>query len=397
METLAPGRRRVLRVPHVRATNRAAILQLLRRHRTLSRAEIARRTGLSEAAISRIVAQLIASEIVVEEGGEDATGGRPAIRLQLNETRFQAFGVDILNWETRISLGTISGRILESHRFRTPPTPEKTLNLIAEQLERLGPRPVGVSARGLINSETGVVILGSDPAWINVAVKQYLEERLHQPVYVDNDVRIAALAEYHYGAPDIQGCHCVLVLMVSEGVGGAIILDGRLYRGPRMAAGEFGEMRISEAAEPELHPRPGTLESLTFDSATVRRYAQLSGGKLKPNSANASEQVKRICHLALQGDAAARRAVEQTGRYLGIGIANAVWALDAEAVVIDGPITEAWPLLAAAIREQFPEDVVTFRNLMLRPSSLGGEAAIVGAATLPFSSLFSAGEIPRSC
>jgi predicted NBD/HSP70 family sugar kinase len=393
----ATGKRRVLRLHQVRASNRAAVLHLLRRHRRLSRAEMARRTGLSEAAVSRIIAELIREELVVEQGGEDSTGGRPAIRLQLNDARFQAFGVDIQNWETRLSLGTITGRILETHRFRTPGSPEKTLRSIAEQIDtwtRDAPRPgspvIGISVRGLVNSDTGVAELGNDPAWVHVGIKQCLEQRLRRPVFVENNVRAAALAEYHYGSPDIQGSHCLLFVKVDEGVGMGIVLDGRLYRGPRMAAGEFGQMVIVDSPGTERHNQPGCLEMLASDPMTSERYQRLAG-RPRTNSGSSTEQVRRICHMAMDGDASAQQALGATSRYLGIGIANAVWALDADAVVIDGALTEAWPLVKAGIRDQFPDEreFLNFRNLILRPSSLRGEAAIIGAITLPFNGLFS--------
>jgi predicted NBD/HSP70 family sugar kinase len=403
IDTVTTHRRRVLRVPHVRATNQAAVLHLLRRHQRLSRAEIARRTGLSEAAVSRIVARLISRNLVVEQGGEDLTGGRPGIRLQLNEDLFQAFGVDVQNWETRVSLGTITGRVLETQRFRTPSSPEKTLKAIGEVIEthapkssRLGGHGVGVSVRGLVNSETGVVALGNDPSWVRVEVKRHLEEQLDRPVFVENNVRAAALAEYHYGSPDVQGVHCLLFVMVYDGVGMGIVLDGKLYRGPRMAAGEFGQMVIDDRPGAERHDRPGCVEMLASDNSTVDRYHNLSG-KPKSSFGGVHEQMNRICHLAMSGDAAARQVILDTSRYLGIAISNVVWSLDAEAVVVDGTLTEAWPLVYAAIRDQFPDGrrFLNFRNLALRPSSLGGEATIIGAITLPFAPLFSSESSPQ--
>ena len=91
----------------------------------------------------------------------------------------------------------------------------------------------------------------------------------------------------------------------------------------------------------------------------------------------------------------AQKALEKTSRYLGIGLANVIWGLDADAVVIDAAMNEAWALVRPAIQNQFPtrSDVVVFRNLILRPSSLGGDAAIIGAATLPFKTLFALGEL----
>ena len=171
-------------------------------------------------------------------------------------------------------------------------------------------------------------------------------------------------------------------------------MHGLVYRGPRMAAGEVGQMVIAESPSDQRHDRPGCLELLSSDLATVARYCRLAGVTSEDIAANSSEQLRRICRLALSGDSFARQAVLETCRHLGIGIANAVWALDAETVVIDGAITEAWPLVMPAIREQFPQgkEFLNFNNLILRQSALRGEASIVGAATLPYVPLFSAGQ-----
>src|SRR5262245_35697675 len=101
------------------------VLRLLRRHRRLSRAEVASRSGLSGASTSRIAAELVKQQLVSEEGPARSTGGRPAVRLQLDDTYFRSIGVDIHDFETRLSVGTLTGELLESTHFRTPPEPLK--------------------------------------------------------------------------------------------------------------------------------------------------------------------------------------------------------------------------------------------------------------------------------
>jgi predicted NBD/HSP70 family sugar kinase len=393
-----PHARRVLRVGQVRAANRAAVLRLLRRHRQLSRAELARRTSLSEASVSRIIAELMEQGLLVDLGSGPGTGGRPGVRLELNEERFQAIGADIQNWETQVALGTATGRILRTERFRTPQSPVETLDRIAAIVAGITggltepPVGIGVSTRGLVDSRRGISELGSDPAWVHIEIADHLAGLTGLPVYVENNVRAAAVAEYVHGNTDVQGAHCLLFLLVGEGVGGTIVLDGKVHYGPHMAAGEIGEMVIADQGGPERNNRSGCLEVLACDLATCDRYRNLAGTKARSStSSSCTQQMRQICQLAMEGDPHARAAVTATARYLGIGIANAVWALDADAVVIDGTVTEAWPLVSAAIRDQLPEGPLfpNFRNLVLRPSSLVGEAAVIGAITLPFAPIFS--------
>lgn len=387
--------------------NRALVLRLLRRHRRLSRVEIARRSGLSEASVSRIVAELAARRLVTEEGPARSTGGRPAVRLQLDDGYFRSIGVDIHSWETHIAVGTLCGRLLEISHFRTPSEPERVMEMIAERVlairKRMSESPiegVGISARGLVNSRDGVVERGADPAWSGVPVKALLEARLGLPVFVDNNVRAAAFAEYHYGSPDVEDAHCLLLVKVDEGIGVSMIVDGQLYYGQHMAAGEFGQMVIADAgadSDQVRHDRPGCLEKLASDIATCERYRALNGNRGCPPTGDVTAGVRRICHLALAGDAAAAQALRASARYLGVGISNIVWGLDPDAVILDGAITEAWSLVGPVITDQFADgrEFLNFKNLILRPSALRGQAAIVGATALPFQSLFLAADHAR--
>jgi len=373
------------------------VLRLLRRHRRLSRAEIASRSGLSEASASRIIAELVKQRLVSEEGQARSTGGRPAVRLQLDDTHFRSIGVDIHNWETRLSLGTLTGQLLETVVFRTPAEPLKVLDAIAQKVAAIQKTSenwefvgVGICARGLVNSREGVVELGNNPAWTKIPARQYLQEQVKLPVFVENNVRAGAFAEYHYGSPDVQDAHCLLLVKVDEGIGISMIVDGELYYGQHMAAGEFGQMVIADLDGEARHDRPGCLEKLASDAATCERYRMQNGNRRSLPAGDVTAGVRRISHLALAGGAPAVKALRDSARYLGIGISNAVWGLDPDAVILDGAITEAWSLVSPIITDQFADgrQFLNFKNLILRPSTLRGQAVIVGAVALPFQSFF---------
>jgi len=391
-----PHREKVLRPRQVRGANSAVLLELLQRHERLSRADLARYSGLSEGTISRIVTELIRRKLVMEDGAENSTGGRPATCLCLEQNRF-AMGVDVHSWETQFGLGTMRGKIVATSTMRTPRDPRAALDMIAGQFRawahqhgRINLEGVGVSVRGIVNSRTGVVTLGADPGWVDVPVKEQLEARLGTLVYVENNVRAAALAEYNFGSPGVRDSRCLLVVVVDEGVGIGMVLDGRIYHGPRMAAGEFGQMVIAASDSPERYDRPGCLERLASNVALCDRYAEMVNSKSFAGSGNVTARVRMICHRAMNGETTAQTAIRETCRFLGIGISNVVWGLDADTVIIHSVITEAWPLVAPVILDQFPDgsQTVTRHSLVLRPSLFGREASLVGVATLPFHHMF---------
>jgi len=179
--------------------------------------------------------------LVVERGLGASTGGRPSIHLRLNESRYRAIGIDLHDWQTRFSVSALDGRIIEARLFRTADDPYKTLASIAEHTEAYRREHtdceivgIGVGARGFDDARTGVVERGSDPAWQEIPLGQYLRDRLGVPVYVDNVVR---------------------------------------------AAGEFGQMVIAETDGRTRHDRSGCLEMLASNKAILRRYRSASGNR----------------------------------------------------------------------------------------------------------------------
>jgi predicted NBD/HSP70 family sugar kinase len=394
-----------IRANQVRGANRAAVLRLLHRFPQLSRAELSRRTGLSEGTVSRIAADLLRECLITEQGAENSTGGRPGTRLELDRTHYRGAGVEIHEWETRICFGTLNGSILESQSFRTPPSALKTLDEVAVRCQKYAAshgeerfEGVGIAVRGIVDNDSGVVELGSPREWTGIPIKEYLGERLGFAVHVENNVRAAALAEYNRGNSEVNSSRCLVYLKVDEGVGTGIVMNGRLYRGPHKAAGEFGQMVVADSSGIGCEDRPGCLESLTSNIAICSHYAELTGSERKLRAAETDARVRRIASLAMAGDVFARRAISHCCRYLGIGIANIVWALDAEVIVVDGAITEAWPLVASVLQEQLPlgRDLVNFKDLVVRPCALGDQATISGALALPFARLFATGQRGRA-
>jgi predicted NBD/HSP70 family sugar kinase len=388
--------KQILRPPEVRGANRAVVLSLLQQNDFMSRADVARESGLSEGAISRIMTELMNDGLVCEDGAENSTGGRPGRRLKL-DTRRVIFGAEIQNWETRCALSTLQGRVAETRRFRTPASAEQALEEIAANFlsfrkesgsDRLP--GLGICARGIVNSETGVLVQGSRPDWQNVPIRKFLESKVREPVFVENNVRAAALAEYTYGTAELLGRRCFVLVKLDEGVGAGVLFDGKLYHGSHMAAGEFGQMVIKLSSSEERQDRPGCLEQLVSNPAVCNRYHELSGGARQTSAGDTSARVRRIVSQAIAGDAVARQTLDETSRYLGVGISNIVWGLDADTIVIDGAITDAWRVVEPIIRRQLPTtpDLWGPRNLQVRPSAFGGKAALIGAATLPLKRIF---------
>ena len=376
-----------LKPPRLLGAGRATVVRLLLLNKHLSGADLARRSGLSEAQVSRIIAALINDKLVRERGTESSTGGRPGRRLELEPARV-AFGAEIQIQKTRCAISNVHGDLIESRSFPTPLSPEKTLGRIAEMFfdfrDRFGTDRImgaGLCTNGVIDHEAGILVRGASRDWINVPVRQILEARLQEPIFLTSDVRAAALAEYNYGWRGVHGSHCFFYVTVNEDVKMGIILDGKVYHTPRMAAGRLGKMAMTSSSAPEGHDQPHDLDMFISNSALCERYASLVGEQGASDSRDSASRVSQIARLARKGDTHARQVVEDSGRYLGLAVANVAWAVDPEVIVIDGPITDAWHLLEPPLLSQLQ----SFRGLLVVSSALKSQAPLIGAAMLVLS------------
>jgi len=160
------------------------ILQLLREYGSISRADLARHSGLTEGSVSRIISELIQRELVAENGAENSTGGRPGTRLRLSDRQI-GIGIEIRRGETRVAAATLSGNLFDVSSVRTPSTPAETLKLVARAVRSLTDKygrkrieGAGVSIHGLVNSRTGIVELGNLSGWLRVPVQECLQRSL---------------------------------------------------------------------------------------------------------------------------------------------------------------------------------------------------------------------------
>jgi glucokinase len=160
-----------------------------------------------------------------------------------------------------------------------------------------------------------------------------------------------------------------------------------------MAAGEFGQMVIQSSPGSERHDWSGSLEQLISNRSLCARFAEVSGTKRQVSVADSSARARRIVELANSGDEMARNALRETAEFLGTGISNLVWTLDTDTIVVDGPLTSAWTLIEPLVRQQLPDNAELWgvRNIEVKPSALGGDAALIGAALLPLNLTFSKG------
>jgi glucokinase len=254
---------------------------------------------------------------------------------------------------------------------------------------------VGVCVPGPLDSSRSVVAVAPNLGWVDLAVREELERRMpHKHVFLENDVRAAALSEHKLGAG--RGHESMLAVFVGSGVGGGIVIDGRLYHGAHGGAGEIGHMVVRAGGPRCGCGRAGCLEAMAARNAVARYVIRevnrghrtvltdiLNGDLLALTSRDLGQAIA-------QSDAVAIRAARRSARYTGLAIGGVVNLLDPGVVVVGGGIAEAlgqryveWAA-EVAHRQILASDA---RDVPIVASSLGDDAGLLGAAMTAFAGL----------
>lgn len=376
----------------MRQMNRAIVLNLVRTDPTLSRAAIVRRTGLSPAAVSGIVEHLLREGLVREEGAA-STGnvGRRPLRLALNPDARMALGIHIDVRQICAALVNLSGERGTVHEAPVPigADPHTVLDLVARLARAATPAispgallGAGVAIPGMVSWPDGVNLFSPNFGWRDVPMRALLETHLGYPVLVDNEVRALALAEHHYGAA--RGARSALFLDAGFGVGGAVIIDGALYRGRHGAAGELGHNTVDPSGPRCSCGNRGCLEVFaSISGLEARARAALAAGD---RSTLTPERISfaALVAAAHAADPLACRLLDRAATYLGLAVANAIDNWDPELVVLSGPlIRESGGLLDTLLAAEQRSVLETGRACVrVVPAMFDGDVKIVGAATL---------------
>lgn len=245
-------------------------------------------------------------------------------------------------------------------------------------------RRIGVGCAGPVDRLAGLVLDPPNlPGWTRVALVDHLQQAFGLPVILENDANAAALGEFRYGAG--KGTRSLVYLTVSTGIGGGIVLDGKIWHGLNDAAGEIGHMTIAPDGPLCGCGNHGCLEAFASGPSIARRAREaLAGGRPTRLRGVPSLTAADVVRLAREGDEVACEVWEETVRYLSLGVAAAITILAPERVVIGGGVTEAGEFLFEPLRREVRSRVklVPMESIPILPAGLGRDVGILGAAAV---------------
>ncbi len=334
-----------------RDINRRILLNLVRARQPISRADLARATGLQRSTISLIVEELVEEAWILEGPTGRLPRGRHPTFLRLNDKRV-VIGVDIRPTHTTVALADINARFLSQEVLATPDDAPTALSLLIDRIKSIvktcrGKKleGIGVSLPGRANG--GRLVFAPNLKWNDVELRTPLMNATGLHVELENAANACVLAAVSFGRMD--SCRNLVVVTVSEGIGTGIMVNGQLARGLNQMAGEFGHVPL-DASGPECGcGSRGCWEVFASNRAAQRYYHE--------SRANAAGLLfTDLLSLADQGDTLAARALEKMAHYLGRGMRMIVAGLAPERIIVIGDLTRSWqrfgPVIEAEVAAQ---------------------------------------------
>jgi predicted NBD/HSP70 family sugar kinase len=366
----------------LREANRSRIVAAVKHHGGLTQVELAAVTGLSPATVSNIVKELSASGVLHTTPATHS--GRRALRVTLAHGLGLVVGVHVAQRHMRVALADLAATIVAEHHFplardhRADNELDKAAMLIVDMLDSVDSKleevlGVGIGVSAPIDARTGrIARTGIMRGWDGVQIAESMQGRLQRPTHVDNASNLAALAELRFGAA--RGKRDVLVIDVGEGIGAGLIVDGRVVRGHRGAAGEFGHLIVSTDGPLCRCGNRGCLEAVASGPAVI------DGLLDAPATLKTTDLIVR----AMAGEPQYMRAIADAGRTIGRAAAGLCNVLDPERVIVGGDLARAGELLLGPMRHALEA------ALLLDPdgtpdlvqAQLDQNAAVTGAIAL---------------
>lgn len=381
----------------MREMNLRLILETLRQSAPKSRAVLAEMTGLNKASVSSMVRDLIAAGLVREMGAAttQSEAGRPSINLQLNPDAGCTISAEIgVGYLSVIVTSFDFDIIIQRYETISPETGADAclayfttlLTDVYQQVQRFDRQIFGivVGVPGVVDIERGHLLFAPNLQWRDIPLRDLLQPHFAVPVLISNEANMAAFGENYFG----EGQHSRLLLYVSAGVGlgGGIVIKGQLLTGATGLASEFGHMTVVPDGPPCHCGNRGCWETQVSEMALLRRVREMIlAGKRSPLSRWMDQlTIRHVVNAAVAGDEVANDALAETGRWLGIGLASLINALNPEHVVFGGSLSIAHEILVPHMRAEIERRALSWmwKQVSFRIAKHAANAAVMGGAAL---------------
>ncbi len=354
-----------------REINRQIVLTMIRTHQPVSRAELSRLMETNRANITLLVKELLDEKLVREgsQGNQSIRGRKPTF-LYVNAPNGVVIALDVRASRTFLMVtDSIGKQIGEIVSFPTKFDLDEFVESVSWQAHKALREHAGISScdgigiviPGMVDRKSGIVINAPALGWKNVNLRDRLQKEFEgSEIHLENSGKACALSQVWSTNSEGAGQNDLVFVSVSDGLGVGIIINGELMRGRHNTAGEFGHVPLSIDGPPCSCGTNGCWEAYVSNIATLSRYFGKSIAFKQPQPIEVLQfTIEDLISRARGGDGKALAALNSTARYLGLGLASVINAIDPLQVYIGGEITEAWDLIEPQVREGIIERTLT--------------------------------------
>ena len=362
-----------------RDMNRDVVLELIRARQPISRADLARLSGLQRSTVSLIIEGLLKEGWIREGAIARRPRGRRPTMLVLNED-LAMIVCDIRPTQAIVAVVDLNGRFLSRESLPVLSDPAQAVAQIVDRMKKMRQKHtqksfegVGVSLPGRVDPETHELIFAPNLKWPRFDIKNAIERGMGLPVELDNAANACLLSELWFGRMD--GVRNAVLLTISEGIGAGVLANGQLVRGKSGMAGEFGHIPLDPAGPKCACGGRGCWETLASSSAALRYYSELNGTKQ-------ALTIHQLIAKAEGGDAKAVEALKKQARLIGRGMRAIVSALSPEMILVTGDVIAAWNWFGPIVEEELTPLMLAGTPPRLMPVEESEVARLRGAAAL---------------
>ncbi len=390
-----------LNATYINKLNKIKVLELIRKERSISRADIAKKTRLSAPTITRIVESLIRNEkLVIDLGLGTSEGGRPPNLVSFAAQARFIIGVDIGRTNISAALADLDAKIVQEDMRPTDADEgyEQVIARVASIIEELISKSkvdrknimgVGLAVGGLMDKKRGIIEFSPDFQWRNVDPATTLAGAVGVPVMIDNVTRVAAIGELHYGIGErFRNFICI---NIGYGIGAGIIINGMPFYGSHGVSGEFGHIMVDKDDQRICNcGNRGCLEAIASGSGIARTVRErITGGAASVVATlcgGDTEQISTamVVDAANQGDALSSAVLREAMEYLSIGVVNLITLFDPEAVILCGRVALAGNIVLDPIKVAVESRSINVnrKDIHIGVATYGTRAALMGSLAL---------------
>ncbi|WP_404454889.1 ROK family transcriptional regulator [Virgibacillus necropolis] len=371
----------------VKKGNKSIVLNTIKVHTPISRADIANKTGLNKGTVSSLVSELLKEQLITESGPGQSSGGRRPVMLHFNKDAGFSIGIDLgVNYllgtltdlqgnicyekklnHTLLSYEEIENRLFEVIDFLTASAPKSPYGIIG----------IGIGVPGTV-STSGEVLLAPNLGWKNVDLKKVMEKKYDVTVTIENEANAGAYGEKRFGAG--KKFDNIIYISAGIGIGVGLILDGELYKGSKGFSGELGHMTIQADGLKCRCGNEGCWELYASEQALLNSAKQLGIQSAENNNITLED----INKLAQENDPKAIQVIEEIGHYLGIGINNIVNIFNPDQIIVGNRISTSEKWLKKTLDQRMKTHTLWYQHsdLNIYFSELNTHSTALGVAAL---------------